>query len=86
MDWDAWVEGEFSTALERAIVRQVAKALTQYRSRAIVLQKLMTSPSQLHHWLGDAPEMVTHDDPAKWAELFAAGWGWIDHEELVFQD
>lgn len=30
------------------------------------------------------PEIVFHEDPAKWAELLASSWGIIEESELVF--
>jgi hypothetical protein len=30
------------------------------------------------------PETIFHDDPAKWAELFANTWGVIEEVELEF--
>lgn len=30
------------------------------------------------------PETIFHDDPAKWAELFATNWGIIEERELEF--
>lgn len=30
------------------------------------------------------PEIVFHEDPAKWAELLASSWGIIEEPELMF--
>ena len=66
-------------------ITDIREALTTYNNRFIVDQQLINHLSQLHKLFDEEPEIICREDPNKWAELLAQGWGWIPRS-IHFQE
>jgi len=55
-----------------------------HRSMNETYAKLMDSVDTLHQVFDEEPEIVLHDDPAKWAEILAVRFGWADKRQIEF--
>lgn len=55
-----------------------------HKSLGETYAKLSEYNATLRQVFDEDPEIVLHDDPAKWAEIFAVRFGWAEKRKIEF--
>ncbi len=82
MDFMGDVRREFDDPEVVITIGSIRRALFTFRTQSVVDRQLSSNMSLLHELFDEEPEILFHDDPAKWAELLALRWGWVSRDEL----
>lgn len=69
---------EYINLMARSLSHEYHKSLGE------TYAKLSEYNATLRQVFDEDPEIVLHDDPAKWAEIFAVRFGWAEKRKIEF--